>query len=176
MWKLRPRKTKVVYILLWFQSPNSFDEGRDWNHFLVSFLLSCFIYLLIFSFLFFFVAVLLSVPWFWLPDKRSNLCPLQLKHGVLTTEPSGKFFDSFSNLSHRAEHVSSLIEILNKWQKINISLQMLYITNDIFHLSFLKSCFYNWLYYAEIYTQTHYCTHNKKKSCPVSKMSKFKAH
>lgn len=127
MWKLRPRKTKVVYILLWFQSPNSSDEGRDWNHFLISFLLSCFIYLLIF--LFFFLAVLLSVPWFWLLDKRSNLCPLQLKHGVLTPEPSGKFFDSFSNPSHRAERVSSLIEILNKWQKINISLQMFYITN-----------------------------------------------
>ena len=28
-----------------------------------------------------------------LPDQGSNLCPLQWKHGILTTEPPGKFHD-----------------------------------------------------------------------------------
>ena len=173
MWKLRPRKMKVVYILLWFQSPNSFDEGRDWNHFLVSFLLSCFIYLLIFSFLFF-LAVLLSVPWFWFPDKRSNLSPLQLKHGVLTTEPSGKFFDSFSNLSHRAEHVSSLIEILNKWQKINISCKCSILQTIFFIYLFWKVVFITG-YTMLKYTHKHTIAHTiKRKAVQTPKWESLK--
>lgn len=172
MWKLRPREMKVDYTLLWFQNPNSFDEGRDLIHFLISFLLS-FIYLLFFFSIF--LAVVLSVG-FWLLDKGSNLCPLWWKHGVLMTGPPGKSFDSFSNLSHRAEHISSLIEILNKWQQINVSLKTLYISNDIFHLYFLKNNFCNWLRCVETHAQTHNCIHSKKESYPDSKMSKFKAH
>lgn len=52
-------------------------------------------YLFTYFFFSFFLAVLLSVG-FWFPGKRSNLCSLQLKHGVLPTGPPGKFFDSFS--------------------------------------------------------------------------------
>ena len=173
MWKLRPREMKVDYTLLWFQNPNSFDEGRDLIHFLISFLLS-FIYLLFFFFFLFF--------WLWCSvwdfgsltrDQIYAPCGGSM---VLMTGPPGKSFDSFSNLSHRAEHISSLIEILNKWQQINVSLKTLYISNDIFHLYFLKNNFCNWLRCVETHAQTHNCIHSKKESYPDSKMSKFKAH
>lgn len=151
---------KVVYTLLWFQSPNSFDEGRDLIHFLISFSIILFNLFTYFFFLFFFFGCV--AQWILVPWQEIKSMPSAVEAWCRNYWASRKFFDSFS-ISPTEQNVSLLTEILNKWQKINIFLQMLYITNDIFHLSFLKSYFYNWLYLQLKYTHKHTIAHTIKR-------------
>lgn len=112
MRKPRPTEVKVHYtVLLWFQSPNSFHEGRDLIHFLIL---------------------------------------------------------------HRAECISSLIEIVNKWQKRNISLKIVYISNHICHLCFLKNYCYIWLCCANTHPHTHLHTQWKEKAIQTARRTSLK--